>query len=49
MILIECPNSFKAGEPGTDPYILDKITTPEELSGLFNKAITGLKTTPRKR
>jgi len=43
MILIECPNSFKAGEPGTDPYILDKITTPEELSGLFNKAITGLK------
>jgi len=44
MILIECPNSFIAGEPGTDPHILDKITTPEELSGLFNKAIAGLKT-----
>ena len=43
MILIECPNSFKAGDPGTDPHILDKITTPEELSGLFNKAIIGLK------
>ena len=43
MILISFPNQFPADDPQTDPNILDKITTPEELSGLFNLAINGLR------
>lgn len=43
VILIEFPNEFRAEDPKTDPNILDKITTPDELSGFFNKAISGLK------
>ena len=42
-LLIEFPNHFPDGEPGTDSNIIDKLTTAHELSGFLNKAITGLK------
>jgi putative DNA primase/helicase len=38
--LINCPNVFIG--KNKDPDMLEKITTPEELSGLLNKAIEGL-------
>ena len=40
-ILLEFPNKFEGGN--ADKNILDKISTPEQLSGLFNAAIIGLK------
>jgi putative DNA primase/helicase len=39
-LIITCPNTFIGDQ--CDPNILDKLTTPEELSGLFNWAIKGL-------
>lgn len=42
-IVIEYPNQFNPGDKKTDPDILEKITTEEEMSGLFNWAIEGLK------
>ena len=42
-MIIEFPNTFKKGDPDTDTHILEKITTDEELSGLFNKAVMGLR------
>lgn len=42
-IVIEYPNQFNPGEEKTDPDILDKISTPIEMSGLFNWAVEGLK------
>jgi len=39
-ILISFPNTFEG--KNCNPNILDEITTPEELSGLFNWAIQGL-------
>jgi putative DNA primase/helicase len=36
------PNKFPEGDPRTDPHILEKLTTPEELSGLLNWALEGL-------
>jgi len=38
--LIKCPRVFK-GE-NKDPNMIDKITTPEELSGLLNRCIVGI-------
>lgn len=40
-IIIVFPNQFVNDK--ADPYILKKLTTPEELSGLLNLAIEGLK------
>jgi len=40
-ILISFPNTFEP--PNLDTTIIDKITTPQELSGLLNWAIQGLK------
>ena len=40
-IPIECPHIIKKEE--VDRNILDKLTTPEELSGLLNLALLGLK------
>jgi len=42
-ILLDFPNKFEKDDPKTDPYIIKKITTPEELSGLLNWALVGLK------
>jgi putative DNA primase/helicase len=42
-IVIEFPNTFPENDPRTDPRILDKLTTPEELSGMLNWALEGLK------
>lgn len=39
-VLINFPNTFKG--KNCDPHILEKITTPDELSGLFNWALEGL-------
>ena len=41
-IIITFPNTFPAGEPGTILDMGNKISTDEELSGLFNLALTGL-------
>lgn len=38
--LINCPNIFVGKKK--DPNMLDKITTPDELSGLLNRAIVGI-------
>jgi P4 family phage/plasmid primase-like protien len=43
MMLIHFPNSFPANDPKTDPNIVEKITTPDEFSGLLNLALAGLK------
>jgi P4 family phage/plasmid primase-like protien len=40
-LLINFPNKFEG--PDCDPRILEKLTTPEELSGLLNWALEGLK------
>ncbi|WP_169717770.1 phage/plasmid primase, P4 family [Sporomusa silvacetica] len=42
-VIINFPNSFPAGSPQRDPYLLEKLITPTELSGLLNKAIKSLK------
>ncbi len=41
ILLVNCPNEFE--KEYCDPNILDKLTTPEELSGLLNYALDGLK------
>lgn len=40
-VIIDFPNKFENDE--ADPFILDKISTPEELAGLLNWALEGLK------
>jgi putative DNA primase/helicase len=40
--IINFPNQFQEGDPKTDPNILEKLTTEEELSGFFNWALEGL-------
>ena len=40
-LLFVFPNKFEG--PDCDPQILDKLTTPEELSGLLNWALEGLR------
>ena len=42
-IIIDFPNHFAENDPKTDPNILEKITTDEEMSGLLNWSIEGLK------
>jgi len=39
-IIVPFPNTF--GPDNRDPHILQKVTTPEELSGFLNRAIEGL-------
>lgn len=40
-IIVTFPNTFEGED--ADPHIIDKLTTKEELSGLLNKALAGLK------
>ena len=42
-IIIEFPNAFPEGDTRTDPNILEKLTTPSELSGFVAWALDGLK------
>ena len=42
-VILKFPNSFPTGDPKRDENILDKLTTPTELSGLLNKALAGLR------
>lgn len=41
-IIIPFTNKFGPGGIKADPYIIEKITTDEELSGLLNRALDGL-------
>jgi len=41
-IILDFPNSFPEGDKRRDPNLLEKISTPEEMSGLLNIAIVGL-------
>jgi len=41
-IIINFPNQFPEGDSKTDPNILEKLTTEEELSGFLNYALEGL-------
>jgi putative DNA primase/helicase len=43
LAVIEFPNTFERGTEECDPFIYDKLTTPEELSGILNWMIAGLK------
>jgi putative DNA primase/helicase len=42
-VILDFPKQFLIGDPNRDPNLIDKLTTPEELSGLLNLAIAGLK------
>ncbi len=42
-VIIDFPYRFPEDDDDTDPNILDKIITDEELSGLFNWALEGLR------
>jgi putative DNA primase/helicase len=43
LAVVEFPNTFPRGSPDCDPDIYDKLTTPEELSGILNWILTGLR------
>lgn len=40
-LLVPFPNTFRADDPRTDPQLGEKLTAPEELSGVLNWAIEG--------
>jgi putative DNA primase/helicase len=40
--MIEFPNQFLPGDPKRDPQLKDKLTTPEQLSGVLNWSLKGL-------
>jgi putative DNA primase/helicase len=40
--MVEFPNTFLPGDPRRDPELKEKLTTPEELSGVLNWCLSGL-------
>jgi putative DNA primase/helicase len=42
-ITVNFPNQFRDDDPKTDKNLLQKLTTPEELSGFLNWALEGLR------
>lgn len=43
MLIIDFTNIFSEGDQSkTDPHIINKLIIPQELSGLFNKALDGI-------
>jgi len=40
--MVTYPNQFADDDPKTDKNLLDKLTTPEEMSGILNWALDGL-------
>jgi P4 family phage/plasmid primase-like protien len=48
-IIIRFPNQFLEDNPRTDPDLLQKLTTPEELSGILNWALEGLDTLTKEK
>jgi P4 family phage/plasmid primase-like protien len=40
--IIPCKNNFPPGDPRTDPFIVDKLSTPANLSALLLRAYEGL-------
>jgi P4 family phage/plasmid primase-like protien len=47
-IIIEFNKTFLRNDPATDPFIIDKLTTKAELSGILNLAIAGLERLEKK-
>jgi P4 family phage/plasmid primase-like protien len=43
IMIFEFRKTFLLGAPGTDPFLREKLTTDEELSGIFNLAVQGHK------
>lgn len=43
LAVVEFPNTFERGSPECDPNIFDKLITPQELSGILNWMIDGLR------
>lgn len=43
LAVVEFPNTFERGTPECDPDIYDKLITPQELSGILNWMLEGLK------
>ena len=43
LIIVDFPNKFGTNGLKKDPHILDKLSTEEELSGLLNMAVEGLR------
>jgi len=41
-LIVNFPNQFLEDDPKTDPDLTEKLTTPEELSGILNWALEGL-------
>ena len=41
--IIICSNHFRPGDPRTDPFIVDKLSTPTHLSAILLRAIEGLR------
>ena len=41
-VIVLFPNRFAENDPKTDPNLLKKLTTPEELSGMLTWAVKGL-------
>ena len=42
-VIVPFPHTFDRGNKKTNPHLIEELTTPEELSGLFNWAVEGLK------
>jgi len=42
-LIINFPNRFDDKNPQTDKFLIDKLTTPEELSGFLNQILTHIK------
>jgi P4 family phage/plasmid primase-like protien len=40
--MVEFPNTFLPGDPKRDPQLIEKLTKPEELSGILNWCLEGL-------
>lgn len=47
-IILDFPHSFPPGSPGRDERLIEKLTTPQELSGLLNMALDGLRRLKRR-
>lgn len=41
--IILCTNHFKPDDPRTDPFIVDKLSTPANLAGVLVRAVEGLR------
>nr|MDO8098676.1 phage/plasmid primase, P4 family [Candidatus Njordarchaeota archaeon] len=49
ILLVSFPNQFEPGTTGYDPDLFNKLTTPEELSGIVNWMLEGLQEAERNK